>query len=228
MLVMAKAPVPGRVKTRLCPPLTYSEAAVLAAAALMDTMDAVDALPAAIGRPVDRFLALDGSLVDAIDGRDIAGRLRSMPGRATWARIPQRGTSFAERLVLAHSDAAGIGAVVQIGMDTPQLTADLLGEAVATVSARSVDAVIGPAADGGWWALGVRDARMTRALWNVPMSTPDTGDLTVRALQGGGLRVAVLPMLTDVDTVPDAFAVSASAPNTRFARRFRRLAERAA
>ncbi len=244
MLVMAKAPVPGRVKTRLCPPLTSGEAAALAAglcppltsgeaaalaaAALMDPMDAVDALPAAIGRPVNRILALDGSLVDAVDGLGIAGRLRSTPDRSGWGRIPQRGTSFAVRLVLAHSDAAGAGAVVQVGMDTPQLTPDLLGEAAATVSSRSVDAVIGPAADGGWWALGVRDARMTRALGNVPMSTPDTGELTVRALRDDGLRVAVLPVLTDVDTVPDAFTVSAAAPDTRFARRFRGLVERAA
>ena len=217
VLVMAKAPVPGRVKTRLCPPLTATAAARLAAAALLDTVDSVDRLDAAsVGRG-GKVIALDGSLVDAVEGPLIAGRITS----AGWTRIPQRGTSFADRLVLAHGDAAGRGPVLQIGMDTPQLSGDLMAAASEALFDRLVDAVVGPASDGGGWSLGVRNAQMARALGDVPMSTSDTGELTIRALRADGLRVALLPVLTDVDNFDDAAEVAGKAPGIRFARAFR-------
>ena len=105
-------------------------------------------------------------------------------------------------------DAAGRGPVLQIGMDTPQLTGDLMAEARDALFRRGVDAVVGPASDGGWWSLGLRNAQMTRALFDVPMSTSDTCELTIRALRADGLRVALLPMLTDVDTFADAIEVA--------------------
>jgi glycosyltransferase A (GT-A) superfamily protein (DUF2064 family) len=222
VLVMAKAPVPGRVKTRLCPPLTETAAAGLAAAALLDTVDAVDTLASAPAGRVGKVIALDGSLVDAVDGPLIAVRITSA-GRARWTRITQRGAGFADRLILAHTDAAGSGPVLQIGMDTPQLTADLMAEASATLFRGRVDAVVGPATDGGWWSLGLRNAQMARALLDVPMSTSATGELTVRALRADGLRVALLPSLTDVDIFSDAVEVAGAAPGTRFARAFRAL-----
>lgn len=220
VLVMAKAPVPGRVKTRLCPPLTATAAARLAAAALLDTVDSVDLFEAASAGSVRKVIALDGPLVDAVDGPLIAGRITSA-GAGRWTRIPQRGTGFADRLILAHRDAAGRRPVVQIGMDTPQLSGGLMAEASAALFRGRVDAVVGPAADGGWWSLGVRNAQMARALFDVPMSTSDTGELTIRALRADGLRVALLPMLTDVDTFADAVEVADAAPGTRFARTFR-------
>lgn len=222
VVVMAKAPVPGHVKTRLCPPLTVWAAAGLAAAALLDTVDTVDRLAAASDEPVSKVIALDGYLVDAVDGLLIAGRIDPAAG-GTWIRNRQRGTGFADRLILAHADAAGSGPVLQIGMDTPQLTADLLAESAATLFRNGVDAVVGPATDGGWWSMGLRNAQMARALREVPMSTSNTGALTVEALRADGLRVARLPQLTDVDTYADAIEVAGAAPGTRFAGAFRAL-----
>ena len=201
VLVLAKAPVPGQVKTRLCPPATPGEAARIAAASLLDTLDAT--------RGRCTVVALVGSLADAERRAEV---------RAALARcrvVPQRGATFAARLVAAHADAGGNGPVIQLGMDTPQLDAALLDEAGRALG--SCDAVLGPARDGGWWALGVHDPRHARVLAGVPMSTPDTGALTLRALHAAGLRVTLLPELSDVDTMEDAERVAAVAPGSRFA-----------
>ncbi|HTF12420.1 MAG TPA: DUF2064 domain-containing protein [Asanoa sp.] len=208
LLVMAKAPVAGTVKTRLCPPATPHEAARIAAAALRDTLDAVRVTPGVI--PV---LGCTGCLAE---GEDAAGLTAALTG---WTVLPQRGNGLGERLANAHADAAAAHPghpVLQIGMDTPQVDADRLAAAADRLD--SVDAVLGAAVDGGWWALGLRDPRHAAVLRGVPMSTPDTGRLTRAALAGRGLRVVALPVLRDVDEWPDALAVAAALPGSRFGR----------
>ncbi|HZB50041.1 MAG TPA: DUF2064 domain-containing protein, partial [Mycobacteriales bacterium] len=115
------------------------------------------------------------------------------------------------------------GPVLQLGMDTPQVTPRLLGACLSALHP-GVDAVLGPAEDGGWWVLGLHDPGHARLLAGVPMSTPDTGRLTARALRGAGLRVGTLPALRDVDTWPDAVAVAGLAPHGRFAAAVARVA----
>nr|WP_117666074.1 DUF2064 domain-containing protein [Micromonospora sp. MW-13] len=217
LLVLAKAPVPGRVKTRLCPPADPAGAAEVAAAALLDTLDAVRAVPDAV--PV---LAHAGRLAGAVRAPQIRAAL------AGWHLLPQRGVGLDERLAHAHADAGAAfpgRPVLQIGMDTPQLGPDLLAAAASRlVGADAPDALLGPAADGGWWALGLRDPEAAAALRGVPMSTPDTGRLTRAALVGRGLRVALLPTRSDVDDWATALAVAREAAESRFARAVRRIA----
>ncbi|MFC8617767.1 DUF2064 domain-containing protein [Micromonospora purpureochromogenes] len=208
LLVVAKAPVPGAVKTRLCPPATGVQAARVAAAALRDTLDAVRETPG-----VTPVLALAGRLADAEDAAALTAAV------AGWPVLPQRGADFAARLVHAHADVADAfpgRPVLQIGMDTPQLTPERLAAAVRRLA--DADAVLGRAADGGWWALGLRDPRQAVALRAVPMSTPDTGRSTWSALAERGLRTVPLPVLRDVDDWSDARAVAAAVPGGRFAR----------
>lgn len=81
-----------------------------------------------------------------------------------------------------------------------------------------MDAVLGPANDGGWWVLGLRDPLAAAALHGVPMSTAETGDRTLDALRAAGLRVVLAEPLTDVDTAAEAVAVAAQVPGSRFAR----------
>jgi rSAM/selenodomain-associated transferase 1 len=196
LLVMAKAPVPGLVKTRLCPPCTPSQAADLAAAALADTLATVDATPTR-----SRILVL-------------AGALGSVPPR--FQVVTQRGNLLGERLAAAYADTARPGlASFLVGMDTPQLSPDLLSLALRALD--SADAVLGLAADGGWWGLGLRDPRHAEVLIDVPMSTATTGTRTLAALTSRGLRVEALPVLRDVDTMADAVAVARQAPTSRFA-----------
>ncbi|SCL20903.1 hypothetical protein GA0070624_2156 [Micromonospora rhizosphaerae] len=214
LLVMAKAPVPGRVKTRLCPPASPAQAAEVAAAALLDTLDAVGAVPGVV--PV---LALAGRLADAVRGAEIRAAL------AGWCLLPQRGKDLGDRLAAAHGDvgAAFPGRpVLQIGMDTPQLDAELLGAAVRTLA--EADAVLGPAVDGGWWALGMRDPGAASVLREVPMSTRETGRLTRAALLDRGLAADSLPTLSDVDDWAAALAVATAAPDGRFRQAVGRIA----
>ncbi|MFI7588487.1 DUF2064 domain-containing protein [Spongisporangium articulatum] len=207
VLVVAKAPVPGLAKTRLVPALGPRGAAEVAAAALLDTLDAATAAGRALGvRPV---VALTGDLTAAAR----ADHVRAALARCTV--VPQRGDGFDERLAHAHVDAAGAGPVVQIGMDTPQVTAELLMECADALT--RADAALGAAEDGGWWMLALRDAREAMRLVGVPMSTPETGAATAAALRRGGLSVAEAPPLRDVDTAEDAWAVADLAPMTRFA-----------
>jgi glycosyltransferase A (GT-A) superfamily protein (DUF2064 family) len=130
--------------------------------------------------------------------------------------VPQCGGPLDERL--AHAFAAVRGPALLIGMDTPQVTPALL-----TVDWSAADAAFGPAADGGFWALGLRvpDPALLRG---VPMSTARTGAVQRARLLAAGLRVADLPRLRDVDTAADAVAAAREAPWTRFAARARELA----
>jgi rSAM/selenodomain-associated transferase 1 len=211
VLVVAKAPVAGFAKTRLAPAVGARHAARLAAAALLDTVDCVRAVPDVV--PV---CALTGDLEAAERSAELVTAL------SDYVVIPQRGADFADRLANAHADVAAHfpGApVVQVGMDTPQLRPSLLTGALTQLA--EVDAVLGPAADGGWWALGLREPRDAHVLRSVPMSQADTGELTLFALRGLGLRVSHLPVMSDVDTVADAAGVAAQIPASRFAHAFR-------
>lgn len=208
LLVVAKAPVPGFAKTRLCPPATPEQAAEIAAAALLDTLDAVSATRGAV--PV---VAMTGDLGAATRGAEIGQALRGA------TVIAQRGWDFGARLANAHADTAAVHAglpVLQIGMDTPQVTPDLLAKAAALLTSEQ-DAVLGPADDGGWWALGLGNPAAASVLADVPMSRADTGERTLRALTEAGLRTTVLDQLSDVDTIADAERV-ASACGGRFAK----------
>ncbi|GAA3419873.1 TIGR04282 family arsenosugar biosynthesis glycosyltransferase [Streptosporangium vulgare] len=197
IVVIAKEPVAGRVKTRLTPPFTPVQAACLAAAALRDTLHAVAAT-----RVCRRVLALEG----------LPGIW--LPGGFTV--IPQRGDGLDQRLASAFHDAHRLYRlpVILIGMDTPQVTPGLLDTAVTLLAAH--DAVYGPASDGGFWLLGLRHPDPSLLL-GVTMSRRTTGATQLRRLHEAGLDVAHMPELDDVDIASDAFHVAAQAPGSRFA-----------
>lgn len=202
LIVIAKAPRPGHSKTRLCPPCTPQQAADLALAALRDTLTAVLRTPG-----VDRrVLVLDGK-----------------PGAwvpASFEVLPQRGDGLDERLAAAFDDVGDPALLV--GMDTPQISPSLLRAGLDALDADP--AALGPAPDGGYWAIGLRepDAEVFRG---VPMSTAHTCAAQRARLDERGLSWAELPLLRDVDRIEDAHAVAALAPEGRFARTLDALGE---
>ena len=201
LLVIAKAPVAGRVKTRLTPPCSPADAAALAAAALADTLAAV----ARSRRAGRRVLVLDGEPGPWIPrGVDV---------------LPQRGDGLAARLAAAFCEVGG--PALLIGMDTPQVTTRQLDAGLRALD--RADAVFGPALDGGYWAIGLRRADPA-VFRDVPMSVPTTAAVQRARLAALDLATIELPPLVDVDTIADARRVAAAAPATHFARALERVA----
>ncbi|MEU7380457.1 DUF2064 domain-containing protein [Streptomyces sp. NPDC042207] len=196
LLVIAKEPRPGHVKTRLTPPFTPAQAAALAEAALADTLETVLRCPAR-----RRVLFLDGA-----PGRWLP------PGIEV---VPQTSGGLDERLAAAFAAVAD-GPALLVGMDTPQVTSKLLAPVLDPGAWRECDAWFGPAEDGGFWALGLAEPDPA-LLRDIPMSTAYTAAAQRHRLTRAGLRVRDLPLLRDVDTAPDAAEVAATAPGSRFA-----------
>jgi len=194
LLIMAKAPVPGRVKTRLCPPCTLPEAAMVARAALDDTLSTARA-------------TFPGRVVVMLDGE---------PG--PWLPpdvgvLPQRQGDLADRLAGAFDDAGA--PALAIAGDTPQVTPALLALAATRLTSPGIDAVLGPTDDGGYWVIGLRRTD-PGVFTGVPMSTTHTASAQRDRLRQLGLAWVELPSLRDVDTFEDAVAVAAAVPGTRF------------
>ena len=198
LLVLAKAPVAGRVKTRLCPPCSPEQATTLARAAIVDTLAAAVATPG-----VHPVLVLDGIPGDWVpNGLEI---------------VPQVEGDLGARLTGAF--AAVDGPAVLVGMDTPQVTPDTLRGAIDALLQPGTDAVLGHTVDGGWWIIGFRTAEPS-AFVGVPMSTAETGDRQAGQLEKLGLSVLTLATETDVDTFADAGRVARRCPETAFGRAF--------
>lgn len=193
LVVIAKAPVPGRSKTRLCPPFSPVAAAALAEAALRDSLAAV--LRTACDR---RVLVLEG---------EPGGWLPQ-----GFELLRQRGGGLEQRLAAAFADVGG--PALLIAMDTPQVTPGLLRTGLAAVARGA--AALGRTVDGGYWAIGL-PAPDARVFAGIPMSAATTGSRQRSRLAQLGYRIHDLPPLRDVDTAADARAVAEQAPGTAFA-----------
>lgn len=200
VVVLAKQPRPGRVKTRLQSRFSPDEAAQLAAAALRDTLDMVRS--ADVGR---RLLAFDGDPAGWADGFEVA---------------PQPGGTLGDRLDAAFAAVWSGPAerALLVGMDTPQVRAADL-----EVDWDGADALLGLAEDGGFWAIGLRRGAPSRIFDGVPMSTDRTGSAQLARLFDLGLQVRLLPPKRDVDLPDDAEAVATAYPELQFSRRWTEL-----
>jgi glycosyltransferase A (GT-A) superfamily protein (DUF2064 family) len=202
VVVVAKHPVPGRVKTRLHPPLTLEAAAAVAAASLDDTLLAL------AGAGTRRILYSDDGHLPAV--------------AAGWESWRQPEGPLDERLarLLDRLDEP----MILVGMDTPQLGPAL--RPALEEWPEEVDAWFGPALDGGFWALGLRRPAGD-LVRGVPMSRADTGERTVHRLMKARLRMRRLPPLRDIDGIVDLVDVARAVPTSRTAAAFA-LAARAA
>ena len=198
LAVIAKAPEPGRTKTRLSPPLSPADACRVAWACLHDTLDAM----AAVRVAARHVLVLDGPAGPWVP-----------PG---FEIVPQRGDGLAARLAAAFADLGD--PTVVIAMDTPQVPSALLTDAVRIVAAGERAAALGPASDGGFWLIGLgRGVDPVAAFEGVPMSVDETGAAQLARLRALGLAPVLLPTLRDVDTIEDVWAVADEAPTSRLA-----------
>jgi len=202
--VIAKECIPGRVKTRLHPPFSLKEAAEIASASLGDTLDVVSTIPA--------------------DRRILFFDAENPPAEAHGFEILQQNEgTLDERLGYLFDEVDG--PLLMIGMDTPQVTPELLAPAV-NGWRDDIDAWFGFASDGGFWALGMREPNGA-LIRGVAMSEAETGRDQLERLLEADLRVKLLAEINDVDSIDDAREVAAIAPDGRFAEVFERVSLRA-
>lgn len=195
--VIAKQCLPGHVKTRLSPPLTPEGAAALAQLSLSRTLDTVRDLPAR-----RRLLVMEGT--------------PSTRDAAQFTLVPQASGGLDERLAAICDGATG--PLLIIGMDTPQFSPDHVAPLLHDWSSGAArhDAWMGPAADGGFWALALR--RPVGALIRgVAMSADTTGAQQLARLAVAGLAVGMLPELRDMDRFSDALQIATELPGSGFA-----------
>jgi rSAM/selenodomain-associated transferase 1 len=189
MAVMAKAPRPGKVKTRLAPPLTLDESAALNVCFLRDTTQNLAEIAAAgdadglvCYTPVGDEALFDGILPEA------------------FTLIVQRGDGFGERLLAAAEDilACGYGAVCLIDSDSPTVPAAAFRMAVEELARPGDRVVLGGSDDGGYYLIGMKAAHaepFTAITW----STGSVYAETVAAVRGAGIELVELPVWYDVD-----------------------------
>ena len=192
---MAKASAPGRAKTRLVPPLTFEEAAVLNTAFLQDVADNV--LLAA--RDADRHGGITGYAAYGPLGSEDFFR-RTLPGAI--GLIEAWRQNFGDCLLhtIEQIFARGHASAVVLNSDSPTLPTAFLVETAAALAAPGDRAVLGPSSDGGYYLLGLKAAHR-HMFENIAWSTEQVAKQTLERAREIGLDVHRLPVWYDVDDV---------------------------
>lgn len=192
LLVVAKKPIPGQTKTRLCPPLTYDQAADLYSCFLRDTLDTM--------REVTAVKRMIGYMPD--DAQDYFSQLAP-----DMELICQRGDSLGERLdnLLNTVLNNGFRQAVVMDSDSPTLPASYLNQAFMCLA--EVDVVLGPTRDGGYYLIGLKQPQ-PYLLRQVQMSTSHVLTDTLRRVEVTGLTASLLPPWYDVDDITDLYQLS--------------------
>ncbi len=200
MAIMAKAPWPGQVKTRLCPPLSHEEAAELSRCFLLDKIAQVKALQRAV--PAISYAQADAGTFFA----DVA---------PSFVLVPQFGDDLGARLLSTFDQlfTQGYGPVMAIDSDTPTLPTAYLEHAIEVMDAPETDVVLGPTEDGGYYLIGLR--RPYRELFeDMRWSTSHVLPETLRRSREMGLKVICLESWYDIDTPDDLKRLKASVEET--------------
>ena len=189
LIVFAKAPIPGEVKTRLCPPLDPDEAASLHGTLVLDA--------------VERAKGLAGASLYVAGAPDLAHPFfKVLEGRYGAKLLPQRGPDLGARMKWAMQDAFEQGAedVLLTGTDLPTLPRAHLMESLTLI--KKHDVVLGPTADGGYYLIGLH--RMVPALFEgIEWSTASVFADTKEKTEDAGLSLGLLPECRDLDTLED-------------------------
>ena len=196
VVIMAKAPQAGNVKTRLCPPLSFEAAAALYRAFLLDTIAKVASLGTV--QPVMSYVPASGaSFFSAL-----------IPD---WIRLPQEGTDLGERMhnCFTQLSAQGYDHVLLTGSDLPTLPLHIFRQAIQLAASPHIDVILGPSEDGGYYLIGLR-APCPALFASMTWSTSDVLAETVRRATRLGLSIAYLPTWYDIDTPADLTRLQAA------------------
>ncbi|MDF0677052.1 MAG: TIGR04282 family arsenosugar biosynthesis glycosyltransferase [Nitrospira sp.] len=198
LVIFAKAPIPGQVKTRLCPPLTPDEAATLHGSFVIDTLERIKVAASKLKLPLDRYLACAPSATHVF--------FKIMEERQSVKLLDQIGDNLGARMNQAFKTlfAQGYRQVMLMGTDVPTLPLDHVKQAL--TSLENHDLVLGPAFDGGYYLIGLK--RMAPELFvDIPWSTDQVLRLTQKKAAEIGLKVSLISPWRDVDTLADLEAL---------------------
>lgn len=198
LIILAKAPLPGQVKTRLCPPLTPDEAATLHGSFVLDVLERSRDAQRRARVPFDRYVWCSPSADHVY--------FKILGARHGVGLDTQRGDDLGARMLDAFETlfARGHGRVVMVGTDLPTLPPRRVNEAVERLEDH--DVVLGPATDGGYYLIGLR--RVVPALFrDIPWSTPNVLARTRSLAAEQRLRVALLAPERDIDRLGDLQAL---------------------
>ena len=195
LVVVAKAPVVGQVKTRLCPPLSAAAAAELYRCFLVDLVERACTIP-------DLRVCL---AFTPVESEALFRALLPFPLRY----LPQRGNGLGERLANIFADllGAGFSKIVITGSDIPTLPTAYVQEAFAALSDPRTDAVFGPCSDGGYYLVGAR-ALHAGLFENITWSTSAVLAETLAQARLHQLNVTLLPAWYDVDNGADLYKLA--------------------
>lgn len=188
LIVIGKAPLPGRTKTRLIPPFSPEDAATLYQAFLLDTLTLASSLEwdqTSLIHPVGHGRALRGLVPDRV-------RL-----------VEQEGTGLGDALGSAFKSefARGCDSAILIGSDNPTLSAEPVAAAQRALD-DGADLAIGPSVDGGYYLIGMRQPR-PGVFEDIEWSTPRVYQQTLERARNLGLRVDTVSAWYDVDEPSD-------------------------
>ncbi len=198
LIIFAKAPIPGQVKTRLCPPLTPDEAATLHGSFVLDMLERSRDAIRSERQLVDRFVACTPSPEHAF--------FKVIEARHGVRLLAQLGEDLGQRMHRAFEAtfSHGYRRALLIGTDLPLMPGSYLGEALTRLSDH--DVVLGPAVDGGYYLVGL--THPTAELFTgSPWSTDQVWSLTLKKAESLGLRTTLLPTCRDVDRLEDLHAI---------------------
>lgn len=197
-VIFAKAPAPGQVKTRLCPPLTPDEAATLHGSFVLDTLERTKTAIAKKHLSVDRYIAClpSASLVF----------FKILEERHGVHLLDQVGDDLGQRMHRAFTDLFCLGyqQVIIVGTDVPTLPLSEYQQAVSLIA--SHDLVLGPSNDGGYYLIGLNRS-VPELFTDVPWSTADVLAATRRKASALGLTIGLLKEWRDVDVAEDLRAL---------------------
>jgi uncharacterized protein len=198
LIIFAKAPIPGQVKTRLCPPLTPDEAATLHGSFVLDTLERSKTAITTFKLPLDRYVSCAPSSAHVF--------FRILEERHGVTLIDQVGGDIGARMDHSFGSlfSKGYRLVLLIGTDVPSLPLEHYRQALTVLG--SHDLVLGPALDGGYFLIGLK--RPAPELFTgIPWSTDRVLPLTQEKAAALGLKTALLPPWRDVDTIEDVQAL---------------------
>jgi hypothetical protein len=190
VVIVAKEPVPGKVKTRLSPEVTPTEAAGLYRCFLLDRIKGVGSMTG-----VDRAVAFTPE--DAIEA------FSTLPLDG-FELFPQRGADLGERLnnIFLEKLADGYDAVSIVDSDSPDLPNRLIKESLQLLLSKQAEVVFGPCRDGGYYLVGMREPNPD-LFSGIPWSTARVLSLSLEKSRELGLNVKLLSSWNDLDTFDD-------------------------